>query len=171
MLQPGKMLETAQEMIRNKVDIMAVQEIRWQGTGKIDKSEFTILYSGSEDRTGQLGTGFIITRKMKERMLEYGAINERICRLRIKGRYRNITIISVHAQTEEKEDRKKEEFYDCLEERYHKIQKYDLVIIMEDFNAKIRKEECQKEVAGKYMILTMKMKTYRDILLPEMDRK
>jgi endonuclease/exonuclease/phosphatase family metal-dependent hydrolase len=36
-----------------------------------------------------------------------------------------------------------------LEEIYHKIQKYDLVIIMGDFNAKIGKEEYQKKVAGK----------------------
>jgi uncharacterized NAD(P)/FAD-binding protein YdhS len=71
--------------------------------------------------------------------------DDRICRLRMKGRYRNITIISVHAPTEEKEDREKEEFYECLEEIYHKIQKYDLVIIMRDFKAKIRKEEYQRK--------------------------
>jgi endonuclease/exonuclease/phosphatase family metal-dependent hydrolase len=63
--------------------------------------------------------------------------------------------------TEEKEDREKEKFYECLEEIYHKIQKYDLVIIMGDFNAKIGKEEYQKKVAGKqYMALVMKMETY-----------
>jgi endonuclease/exonuclease/phosphatase family metal-dependent hydrolase len=105
---------------------------------------------------GQLGTWSITTRKMKESMLEYEAINERRCRLRMKGRYRNITIISVHAPMEEKEDREKEEFYDCLEEIYHKIQKYDLLIIMGDFNAKIGKEEYQK----KYTILVMEMETY-----------
>jgi hypothetical protein len=48
----------------------------------------------------------------------------------------------------------KNEFYECLEEIYHKIQKYtyDLVIIMGDFNAKIGKEEYQKKVAGKYTV-------------------
>jgi endonuclease/exonuclease/phosphatase family metal-dependent hydrolase len=56
--------------------------------------------------------------------------------------------------------REKEEFHDCLEEIYHKIQKYDLVIIMGDFNAKIGKGEYQKKVAGKYKILAMKMETY-----------
>jgi hypothetical protein len=74
------MKEIAQEIIRNKIDIMAVQEIRWHGTGRIDKPEFTQIYSRSEDRTVQLGTGFIMTRKIKESMLECEAINEKICR-------------------------------------------------------------------------------------------
>jgi exonuclease III len=85
-------------------------------------------------------------------MLEYEKINDRMCRLRMKGRYRNITIISVHAPTEEKEDREEEEFYEYFEEIYHEIQKYDLVIIMGDFNAKIGKDVYQKKVAGKYTI-------------------
>jgi hypothetical protein len=107
MLQPGKMQETAQEMIRHKINIMALQELRWQETGRIDKPEFTIIYSGSQERMGQWRTGFIITRKMKESMPEYETINDGICRLRMKGRYRNITIISVHAPTEEKEDKER----------------------------------------------------------------
>jgi endonuclease/exonuclease/phosphatase family metal-dependent hydrolase len=68
----------------------------------------------------------------------------------MKGRYRNIEIISVHTRREEKEERKKEEFYKCLEETYQKIQKYNLVIIMGDFNIKIRKEEFPMKAAGKY---------------------
>jgi exonuclease III len=77
MLQPGKMQEITQEMIRNKIDILAMQEIRWQGTGRIDKPEFSIIYSGSQKRTGQLGTGFIIARKRKESIMEYETTNER----------------------------------------------------------------------------------------------
>jgi mRNA deadenylase 3'-5' endonuclease subunit Ccr4 len=85
-------------------------------------------------------------------VLEYETL-DRICRLRMKERYRNITIISVHALTEEKEDREKVEIYKCLEEVYHKIQKYDLVIIiMGDFTAKIGQEDYQKKVTGKYTI-------------------
>jgi endonuclease/exonuclease/phosphatase family metal-dependent hydrolase len=70
----------------------------------------------------------------------------------MKGRCKNITILSVHASTEEKEEREEEEFYECLEEIYHKIQKCDLMIIMGDFNAKIGKEEHQRKVAGKCTI-------------------
>jgi exonuclease III len=65
------------------------------------------------------------------------------CSRMLKYNIRNITKLSLHAPTEEKEEREKEEFYESLEETYHKIQKYDLVIIMGDFNAKIRKEGYQ----------------------------
>jgi hypothetical protein len=43
------MQEVAQEIARHKIDIMALQEIRWQGNGRIDKPEFTIIYSGLDD--------------------------------------------------------------------------------------------------------------------------
>jgi hypothetical protein len=37
-------------------------------------------------------------------MLEYEIINDGICNLRMTGRYRNITIISVHAPMEGEEE-------------------------------------------------------------------
>jgi hypothetical protein len=85
---------------------MALQQIRWQGSGRIDKPEFTTIYSGSQKRRGQFGAGFMITRKMKESLLEYETINYRICKFTMKGGYRNITLISVHAPMEETEGRK-----------------------------------------------------------------
>jgi endonuclease/exonuclease/phosphatase family metal-dependent hydrolase len=139
-------------MIKNKIDILALQEICWQGQGRIDKQAYTIIYSGSENRTGQLGTGFMITKLMRASLLEFEAVNDRICRIRLKGRYRNIMIISTHAPIEEKEEYEKGEFYDRLEEICNKVQKYDILIIMGDFNAKIGKEQYLMKVAGKYTI-------------------
>jgi hypothetical protein len=43
MLQPRKMQEVAQEMTHNATDIVALQEMRWQGSGRIDKPELTII--------------------------------------------------------------------------------------------------------------------------------
>ena len=152
MMQPGKMQETANEVIRNKIDVLALQEICWQGQGRIDKHEYKVRYSGPENRTGQLGTRFMITSPMRNSLLEFEAVNDRICRIRIKGRYRNVTIISTHALTEEREDHEKEDFYDRLEEMYSNVQKYNITIIMGDCNVKIGREKHLTKVAGKYTI-------------------
>ena len=121
MMQPGKMQEIANEMIRNKIDVLALQEMWWQGQRRINKHEYTVLYSRPENRKGQLGTSFMITLPMRKSLLEFETVNERICRIRIKGRYRNITIISTHAPMEEKEEYEKEELYDRLEEIYNNV--------------------------------------------------
>jgi hypothetical protein len=49
------MQEASQEMARYKINIMALQGIRWQGNGRLDKPKFTIIYSGLQNRTGHLG--------------------------------------------------------------------------------------------------------------------
>ena len=60
MLKPGKMKEIMEELGKARVDVVAVQEIRWQGQGRIDKKDFSPFYSGPKERTGRYGTGFII---------------------------------------------------------------------------------------------------------------
>jgi endonuclease/exonuclease/phosphatase family metal-dependent hydrolase len=46
----------------------------------------------------------------------------------------------------------KENFYDTLEEICHKTPKYDMLIVMGDFNTIISKESYQKQVAGMHTI-------------------
>jgi hypothetical protein len=83
MLQPGKMMEIADEVLKLGIDLVALQEIRWQSQGEIKKKNFTVIYSGPENLTVQYGTGFIISRKIRESILEYEPVNDRLCRLRI----------------------------------------------------------------------------------------
>lgn len=64
-------------------------------------------------------------------MKEFGSI-------KIRSRFRNITVISVHAPTLDKSDEIKEEFYTQLEREYNGVSRYDAKIIIGDFNTKIR---------------------------------
>jgi exonuclease III len=140
MLQPGKMMEIALEVLKLGIDLVALQEIRWQGHGEINKKTFTVIYSGPENRIGQYGTGFIISRKIKGSILEWEPVNDRLCRIRIRGKFRNLTIISAYAPTEDNEEEEKVELYSNLKRICSRVPKYEMLIIMGDFNAKVGRE-------------------------------
>ena len=82
MLKLGKMKEIMEEIGKARVDVVAVQEICWQGQGRIDKKDFTLSYSGPKERMGHYGTGFIINAKMRKSFLSFKPLSDRECKLR-----------------------------------------------------------------------------------------
>jgi hypothetical protein len=55
-----KTVEIADEARKLKINLLAIQEPRWPGQGRIDKQDYSVFYSGPNSRSGQCGTGFII---------------------------------------------------------------------------------------------------------------
>jgi exonuclease III len=94
----------------------------------------------------------MVRNEIKKNILSFEPYNERLCKLRIKGKFNNLSVISVHAPTEEKTDEEKEKFYEDLQIVHNKIPKHDIVIILGDLNAKIGKEDIYQNVAGKYTL-------------------
>jgi exonuclease III len=74
---------------------------------------------------------------MRNRILQFEMINERISKIRIAGRFKNITISSVYAPTNDKDETIKHECYDNLDRAFELIPKYDIRVITGDFNAQI----------------------------------
>jgi hypothetical protein len=102
-LQAGNMNTTADEAERYRMDVVALQEIRWKGKGLIRKSKFSIYCSGNEDKQGNRAVGFIVSKKINRSVLGFLPICDRICTLRIKGKFHNITFVNVYAPTEDTE--------------------------------------------------------------------
>jgi hypothetical protein len=46
---------------------------------------------------------FVVERNMKRNVLDFKAVDERMWLLRIKTKFQNLSLINVHAPTEEKE--------------------------------------------------------------------
>jgi exonuclease III len=111
LIQPGKMQEVAEEIIKY-VDIAAVQEIRWRGMGQICKMRYSFCYSGSPNRQGYKGVGFHVTKQIRHRIMGFEPVTERICSIKIKGKFYNTTIINIYIPTEDDSAEEKEMFYE-----------------------------------------------------------
>lgn len=151
LLKPGKMNEVANELRRYKIDIAAIQEVRWKEHGQLKHKDYEIWYSG-EKKQGKNGVAFYVSRQIADNVIDFKAIHGRMARIRIRATPRNITIINVYAYTEDNEFEKKQELYEEIEEAAEAVPRFDMLIIMGDMNAQVGKEEFVQEVAGKETI-------------------
>ena len=110
------------------------------------------FFSGPKTRTGQCGTGFIIDAQTRKSFISFKPVNDRICKIRLKHHFRNISLISIQAPTEDSKKDGKIAFYDKLYKECEKVPKYDMLIILGNFNAKIGTEDFLKDIAGKFTL-------------------
>ena len=82
-------------------------------------------------------------------VLNFQPIEERMCILRIKGRFKNYSLINEHAMTNDSPDEEKEAFYEKLSRVYDNYPRYDIKIILGDMNAKVDGQEIYRPTIGK----------------------
>ncbi|CAG9573517.1 unnamed protein product [Danaus chrysippus] len=151
MLQAGKMMEVGDVLCRYNLDLIALQEVRWSGTGQIEKQNFTLYYSGAT-KQGLYGTGFMVGRKLKPSILGFEPISDRLCSIRVKGKLYNSTFICCYAPINDAADETKDQFYGDLQNVIEKVPRYDALIVLGDVNAQVGKEQAFGEVAGKHSL-------------------
>jgi exonuclease III len=129
----GKM----EEIGNARVQVVAVQGSRLPAHGRSYKKDFSLFCSGPKERTGRYGARFVINAKTEEKLPSFEPLSDRLCKLSLRGKFRNITLISTYAPTENSPDAIKDAFYDQLNQECEKARKYDILILMGDFNSKI----------------------------------
>jgi exonuclease III len=111
LFKTGALLSLLSQLKEYRLVITALQETRWQGKDIMDMKSHILFYSGKEEGRREFGVARVVERNMKRNVLDFKAVDERICVLRIKTKFQNVSFINVHAPTEEKEELEKEAFY------------------------------------------------------------
>jgi hypothetical protein len=66
----------------------------------------------------------------------------------LNGRWCDIIVLNVHAQTEGKDDDIKDSYYEELEQVFDQFPRYHMKILVGDFNAKLGREDIFKPIIG-----------------------
>ena len=74
--------------------------------------------------------------------------SDRLSYIVLRGRWRNIIVVNVHAPNEEKSDEAKDRFYEELEQVFNQFPKYHMKMLLGDFNAKVGRENIFKATIG-----------------------
>ena len=149
----GGLRMTINELRKYKIAIAAIQETRWN---KDTPQAFARLgynvYSSSHSTKHEFGTAFFVDSQLNHLVLNFTPINERLCVLRIKGRFFNYSLINMHAPTNDSEEEAKDMFYELLERAYDACPNHDVKLVMGDANAKVGREAVYQPTIGRYSV-------------------
>lgn len=144
MTRPETLEALKREMIRYKVNILGLTEMRWLGAGDTISDEFRILYSGGKAR--QRGVGIILDNATSRCVKEVVYVNDRLIMVRLNGDPVDIMVICVYMPTSDYDDEDVEKVYDEIEELMNKGKGREYVAIVGDWNAVVGEGREEKAV-------------------------
>jgi exonuclease III len=143
----GSLKTVARELGKHKIDLVGVQEVRWEKGGTERAEDYTCFY-GQGNGDHRLGTGFFVHKRILSAVRRVEFISDRMSYIILRGRWCDIIVLNVHATCEDIGGDEKDSCYEELGRVFDQFPRYDMKIILGDFNAKVSRENIFKPTIG-----------------------
>jgi hypothetical protein len=96
----------------------------------------------------QLGRGFFVHKRIVSAVRRVEFISDRMSYIILRGRWCNIIVLNVHAPCEGNSDDVRDSCYEEIGRVFDQFPRYDMKILLGDFNAKVGRENIFKPTIG-----------------------
>ena len=137
----SKLYELSENVSKYNLDVLGLTETHRPGTGEeMLENGSLFINSGRSDGYRRQGVGLVLSKAVKNSLISYSPVSERIIAARLHSRHINLSVVVAYAPTEDADDRVKDEFYQQLGSSFDVLPGHDVKILLGDFNARIGRD-------------------------------
>ena len=139
-MNQDKLEEVKQEMVRVNINILGISKLKWTGMGEFNSDYHYIYYCGQES-LWKNGVAIIVNKRVWKAVFGWNLKNDRMISVHFQGKPFNIMVIQVYAPMSNAEEAEVEQFYEDLQGLLDLTLKRDVLLMIEDWNAKVAGQE------------------------------